>query len=249
MKIDVLGGGTVLPAEGRSPAGYLVEAGGRRIVFDMGAGTLARLHAIGCSYRDLDRIVISHLHGDHVLDLIALLQANNATPGWMRTAPLTVSGCRGLVTFIDGVLALFDGAAPEQYRLDVVELDPGRHDFNGAVLETALTRHTANSLAFRLEAEGKALVYSGDAVESAELAYLARQADAFICECSFPQGYTTEHHLTADGAGRIAEAAGVRRLVLTHTYPTTDLATVAAQAAQIFAGEIIVAVDGTRLKF
>ena len=245
MKITVLGAGTVLPVRGRSPAGYLVEFHGRRVLFDIGAGTLARLDAIGCSYRDLDRIVISHLHSDHVLDLIALLQANNATPGWTRTAPLELTGCRGLTAFVDNIIPLFDGAAPENYQLDVVELDPGRHNFEGAIIEAALTRHTPNSLAFRLEIPEKTFVYSGDAVASAELTELARKADAFVCECSFPRGYLTSDHITADVAGEIAKAAQVRQLILTHSYPTTDLAEIAEQAAQAYRGEIIVAVDGT----
>ncbi|MDA4629685.1 hypothetical protein NZA98_00900, partial [Escherichia coli] len=60
------------------------------------------------------------------------------------------------------------------------------HDFPGFVIETALTGHTDNSLAFRLEANGRVFVYSGDAIESAALAGLARKADLFACECSFP---------------------------------------------------------------
>jgi ribonuclease BN (tRNA processing enzyme) len=248
MKLTVLGAGTVLPATGRSPSGYLVEFGGRQILFDIGAGTLARLDAAGHSYRDLDVVAISHLHADHVLDLIALLQANNATPGWTRTARLHLIGCRGLAAFVDSIVALFDGAAPENYAIEVRELDPGRHYLPGIVVEAALTRHTANSLAFRLEAEGKSLVYSGDAVETAELANLARGADVFVCECSFPRGVVTADHLTADAAARLAATANVRRLVLTHTYPSTDAPTVAGQAAEIYRGEIAVAVDGARFE-
>jgi ribonuclease BN (tRNA processing enzyme) len=248
MNLTVLGAGTVLPAKDRSPAGYLVELGARQILFDIGAGTLARLGTAGHSYRDLDLIVISHLHPDHVLDLITLLQANNATPGWTRTARLQLIGCQGLAAFVDSVVTLFDGAAPENYAIDVLELEPGRHDLQGAILETTLTRHTQNSLAFRLEAEGKVLVYSGDAVETDELAHLARDADVFVCECSFPQGVTTADHVTADGAARMAVAANAQRLVLTHTYPLTDAATVTAQSAKIYHREIIVAVDGTRVE-
>ncbi|MDA4805240.1 hypothetical protein NY486_04940, partial [Enterobacter hormaechei] len=70
-------------------------------------------------------------------DLIALLQAFNATPGWTRTTPLTLLGCKGLSDFVAGIMNLFDGTEPENYELNIVELTAGRHDFPGFVIETA----------------------------------------------------------------------------------------------------------------
>lgn len=245
MHVTVLGAGTVLPSTSRSPSGYLVDFAEERLLFDVGAGTLARLHSAGFSYRDLDKVFISHLHSDHVLDLIALLQAFNATPGWTRTKPLTVLGCQGLNDFVAGIMNLFDGTVPENYELNVIELTVGRHEFPGFVIETALTGHTGNSLAFRLEANDRAFVYSGDAIESSALAELARKADLFACECSFPTGFVTTDHLTADGVGRLASSAAVKRVLLTHLYPNTGEDEVARQVCSVFDGEVIVARDGT----
>ena len=103
------------------------------------------------------------------------------------------------------------------------------------------------SLAFRVEAAGRTMVYSGDAVESEGLARLARGADTFVCECSFPRGWRTADHVTADGAGRMAQAAGARRLILSHLYPPAQEADVAGQARAEYEGEVIVAVDGTTM--
>ena len=243
MQLTILGAGTAVPAPHRSSAGYLLSFGDQSLVFDMGAGTLARLAAAGVSYRDLDHIFISHLHPDHVLDLVGLLQANNATPGWTRTKPLEVAGCRGLRGFTDAIIELFDGIAPEQYVLNVTELDVGRHQRDDWTLTVALTGHTSNSLAFRVEAAGRIVVYSGDATEVPELTTLARGANLFICECAFPQGYETDDHMTADAAGRVAQAAGAKRLVLTHIYPTTDDEAIVRQAGAFYEGPIDAAVD------
>ena len=247
MELTVLGAGTALPVPGRSPAGYLVRVEGEPLLFDLGPGTLARLAAAGVSYRALERVFVSHLHSDHVLDLVTLLQASNATPGWSRERPLELFGCRGLEALVARVLETFDGTAPEGFPLRVVELGAGRRDFGGWTLETALTAHTETSLAFRVEAGGRALVYSGDAVESAELIRLARGASTFVCECSFPRGWPTADHVTADGAGRMARAAGAERLVLSHLYPPAHEADVAGQARAEYSGEVVVAVDGTAL--
>ncbi len=247
MELTVLGAGTAVPSPGRSPAGYLIRAGGSPLLFDLGPGTLARLATAGVSHRELGRVFISHLHSDHVLDLVTLLQASNATPGWKREAPLELYGCHGLARLVRQVMVAFDGTAPEGFPLRVVELGAERHDLGGFALETALTAHTETSLAFRVEADGQAIVYSGDAIETPALVQLAHGADVFVCECSFPRGWRTPDHVTADGAGRMARAAGAQRLVLSHLYPPAQEADVAAQARVEYAGDVLVAVDGTRV--
>jgi ribonuclease BN (tRNA processing enzyme) len=245
VRLTVLGAGTAVPTPGRSAAGYLLDVGDAPLLFDAGPGTLARLAAAGVSHKDVRRVFVSHLHSDHVLDLVTLLQASNATPGWTRREPLELVGCPGLADLVRVVTETFDGAAPEGWPLTVTELGEERRDFGGVTVETAFTAHTPSSLAFRVEVDGRIVVYSGDAVESEGLARLARGADVFVCECSFPRGWRTPDHVTADGAGRLAQAAAARRLVLSHLYPPAQEADVAGQARAEYEGEVIVAVDGT----
>jgi ribonuclease BN (tRNA processing enzyme) len=90
-------------------------------------------------------------------------------------------------------------------------------------------------------------VYTGDAKETTALVQIARDADAFVCECAFPRGYPTDDHMTADAVGCVARAAKVKRVILNHLYPPALGADIAAQVRAEYAGEIVVAVDGTRL--
>ena len=249
MHLTVLGAGTALPVPGRSPSGYLLRMDEECLIFDLGPGTLARLAAAGFSYRDVRRVFISHLHSDHVLDLITLLQASNATPGWTRQQPLELIGCKGLKAFVTQITSVFEGTTPEGFPIIVTELSSDRLEFGGWTLETALTGHTPNSIAFRVEADGTTIVYSGDAAETAALSTLARDADMFVCECSFPQGWETNDHVTADGAGRMAQASRARRLLLTHLFPPAIEADAVGQARKAYEGEIILAVDGTVCTF
>ncbi|MET3925830.1 MBL fold metallo-hydrolase [Devosia sp. 2618] len=244
MKLTVVGAGTILPAHGRSPSCHLLELGDRRYIFDLGPGALGRLASHGVDYRQIDTLFISHLHPDHVLDVVTLLQANNATPGWQRIKPLRLIGCYGLEEFVTRLLTIFRDAIPETYALQFNELSVGRHQIDGIAVEVALTGHTSNSIAFRLEYEGRAFVYSGDATDVPALVEIARDADLFLCECSFSGGYPTEDHLTAITASRIAQSANVRHLVLTHTYPSIEHALVLEQAGTMFGGEITVTTDG-----
>lgn len=248
FNLTVIGAGTVLPCALRSPSCHLLQVGNRNFVFDLGPGSLPRLAAAGMDYREIETVFISHLHPDHVMDIVTLLQATNATPGWNRTRNLTMIGCRGLKEFVRQLLMIFRDAVPETYVLDIIELDVGRHEIAGLVVEAALTGHTSNSLAFRIEAQGKVFVYSGDATDVPELIALARDADLFLCECSFPEGYQTDDHLTSATAARLADNAGVKHLVLTHTYPTTDHAMTLQEAGKAFDGQITVAIDGTTIQ-
>ena len=90
-------------------------------------------------------------------------------------------------------------------------------------------------------------MYTGDAKENPALVQIARDADAFVCECAFPRGYPTDDHMTADVVGCVARAAKVKCVILNHLYPPALGVDIAAQARAEYAGEIVVAVDGTRL--
>ena len=247
--LTVIGAGTILPMAGRSPSCHLLRSGGTAIVFDLGPGALARLAIAGLDYRELDTVFISHLHPDHALDLVTLLQATNATPGWSRTRPLFLYGCRGLSAFVGQLLETFRDAVPETYALEIVELEAGvSHAIGNATVEAFLTGHTSNSLAFRVTSGGRVFTYSGDAAIVPALAEAAKDADIFLCEASFLDGAETDDHLTASQAARIADAAGVRHLVLTHTYPATGHEAAMQQAQALFAGTITLAVDGTEVR-
>lgn len=239
MQLTVLGSGTAFPVVNRSPAGYFLQMGDEKLVLDMGPGTLWRLLAIGINHLDIEKVLISHLHSDHVLDLITLLQASSPE----RKKPLELIGCVGLEDFLAKQISIFD-VAPEDFVVNITEVGVKRSVYSFGVLETELTGHTPNSLAFRIESGGKAFVYSGDAIETSQLSRLAREADVFVCECSYPRGWETRVHVTADGAGRMAAAANVRHLVLTHLYPPALAADIRQQAGEIFAGDITVAKDG-----
>ena len=128
------------------------------------------------------------------------------------------------------------------------ELDPAGSEevvLGEVVIKSAPTNHTDASLAYRVEAEGRALVYSGDTDESDSLVDLAQGADLLVLECSNP--FKVPGHLTPAEAGRLAAKAGVARLVLSHFYPPCDEVDVVALAGAGFSGEIIRAEDGMRI--
>jgi ribonuclease BN (tRNA processing enzyme) len=248
MQLTILGAGTCVPVAQHSASGYLVRVGETALLLDAGPGTIARLAAAGVSYRDLEYVFITHLHSDHTLDLVTLLQALMATPGWKREKTLTVTGCLGFTPFLEKLMQVYDGIAPRGYELSIGEMGRDRRDFLFGTIETTLTGHTENSIAYRIEAQGKVLVYSGDAIETDNLVQLARGANIFVCECSLPNEWSTANHLIAGAVGRVAQKARVKQLVLTHLYPPALEADVVAQVQAEFDGVVIQASDGLEME-
>lgn len=76
LSVMVLGsGGPVATAKGRASAGYLIFTDGKpRILMDIGGGTFQRLAQSGINIRDLDIVLLSHLHIDHTADLSAAIK-------------------------------------------------------------------------------------------------------------------------------------------------------------------------------
>jgi ribonuclease BN (tRNA processing enzyme) len=244
MELTILGAGTGVPLPQRSPAGVLIRVDKTPLLFDLGPGTIPRLEAAGSSYRDLEYIFLTHLHPDHTLDLVMLLQGLNYTPGWTRERPVHLCGCKGTQALVSELLRVFPSVTPRSFELGVREFGSERVKFDGWTIETAPTLHTNTSIAYRVESEGGVVVYTGDAKENPELVRIAREADIFVCECAFPRGYVTADHMTADGVGRVARAAGVRCVVLNHLYPPALELDIVAQVREEFKGEIVVGVDG-----
>jgi glyoxylase-like metal-dependent hydrolase (beta-lactamase superfamily II) len=67
------------------------------------------------------------------------------------------------------LLEVYPGLAPRSYPLDIRELAQERIMFDHWTIETVLTGHTNTSIGYRVEAENKVVVYSGDAVAKPEL--------------------------------------------------------------------------------
>ena len=97
MKLTILGASGARPNGGDASAGYLVQSATTAILLDCGSGVVSKLQA-AMNPRDLDAVVISHIHSDHSLDLIALLLL---APGLERE----VGGARLLGWFLGGTLA------------------------------------------------------------------------------------------------------------------------------------------------
>lgn len=247
----VLGAGTILSESERGCAGYALDLSGSDdlTLFDCGPGTLRSLVNRGYAYEQVKRIVVSHFHTDHVLDLFALGFARR-NPDF-EAGPLELIGPKGLQAFVEKVGRALGGVERGFDGVRYLEVDPGEgiasKDFEEYRLSTVDTHHTKAALAWRADLPGGGSVcFSGDSGEEIAVAKLAQDVELFCCECSFPEEHAQPNHLHPEGAARLAAHAGAQRLLLTHFYPSMDPERARQDAAALFDGVIELARDGSR---
>jgi len=213
MQVTFLGTGTGLPSKERAPSALLVHTAGASLLFDSGSGTIARLLACNVAPHELDYLYYTHEHSDHTADLIPLLQAMDLAG---RQRPLHVTAPAAFWPLLDGLLALQPWARPVTYSLQRHTAETAPFCGPGWAVQALPTQHTACSHGYRLQAEGRLLVISGDAAPGPHLVTLAQGADLLILECSQPDELAKPDHLTPSQAAEVAVAAGAGHLALTH---------------------------------
>jgi len=238
VKITVIGCSGTFPGPDSPCSSYLFEQDGFRLLVDAGNGSTGVLQrTIGLL--DIDAVAISHLHGDHYLDLVTYTYARRYHPGG-DPGLLPVHGPAGTAehlagAFGRGVARLLD----EVYSFNTLK-DGGRVEIGPFALDTLRVVHPVETFAMRITAEGRTVAYSADSASCGALVEVARDADLFLCEASYQDGDDNppDIHMTGSEAGAAATAAGVRRLVLTHLVPWGDPMRSVAEAGSTYAGPI-----------
>jgi ribonuclease Z len=164
MDLDVLFLGTAgaVPTAQRGPAAYLIRRGGERLLLDCGEGTQRQMLRSSAGLADVDIVLLTHHHADHVLGLPGMLKTF-ALRG--REAPLTIYGPVG-ISAVMNVLGRVVGRLP--YPVELVELEPGdaipRNDYR---LEAFATEHHVPSVGWALYEDARPGRF--DAEEAARL--------------------------------------------------------------------------------
>ncbi len=244
----VVGAGSILPRAGYGCSAHALRPapGAKVTLFDCGPGTIRSLDSVGIELREVERVVLSHFHLDHCLDLLALAFARR-NPRFAPPPPLELIGPRGLAALLERGQGVF-GRSVGDPNAEVLELAPaGRLERGGLRLGCAHTGHTREALAWRADlAGGESVAYTGDTPESQRVAELARDVDLFVVECSMPDELALAGHLSPASAARLAASSGCRKLLLTHFYPDLDPARAREQVAGVYSGPIELARDGSR---
>jgi ribonuclease BN (tRNA processing enzyme) len=267
-------GGGPRPRKSRSAAAQVILVNDTAYVVDCGDGVARQLVLAGVPLVKLRHIFLTHQHSDHNADYGNLLLLAWATG--LRTRvdawgppPIEQMTLRFMeMNSYDIQTRMTDeGRIPLAPLVHVHELTAG-----GLVVEddnvrvhAALVDHppVVPAFGYRFDAPDRSIVISGDTRLSENLIELARGADVLVHDALYPSAIDRlvadvpnaqnlresilSHHATAEDAGRVAQAAGVKTLVLSHLVPAEDPAVTDQMwidAARLhFAGPVLVGKD------
>ena len=267
-------GGGPTPKKGAAATAQAILVDDRLYVVDCGNGVGRQLALANIPILNLRHIFITHHHSDHNADygnLFLLAWATGLGTRIDTWGPPPLTRMTGL--FLELNAADIDVRIKDEGRPALAPLiHPHEISQGGLVMQdehvkvtTALVEHplVSPAFAYRFDGPDRSIVISGDTTKSDRLIELARGADVLVHEAMWLPGidrivarepgattlrkHLLESHTVAEDCGRVAEAAGVKTLVLSHFVPGGDPTITddmwAGAASRYFKGRVIVGRD------
>jgi len=245
VRLTVIGCGTARTHPDTPASGLLFTTGETRILVDCGPGVIARLGTF-TDPATLSAFVVSHLHFDHYLDLVALrylLAWAGLTTG-RPVVYLPPDGRRRLAT-LESALSEREGFFDD--AMDILEFDPDsvvRIGEPAVELRFAAAQHYVPAWSVVVtDPGGGRVVYGGDSGPTSRLAEIGRGADVLVLEATLATAADDDPvrgHLTAEEAIAVIEESRARRGLIVH-YPPERRAEIERLAART-RGQVVVAI-------
>ena len=267
VAVQILGSGGPTINPDRASSSYLLWVGDKaKVMVDMGGGAFLRFGQSRAKLSDLSLMAVSHLHPDHISDLPALLWLSHRS----RPAPLPIIGPSGnsvAPDFPTFLARLFDektGAfqvlgstlsGNQSNRaggfhlnigvVDVTKPEPTMVHSEPGLTVTAfgIPHGDLPTLAYRVQAGDKSVVFSSDQNgTNPKFIDFARGANVLVMHMAVAPGEVNPRHAEPALVGRIAQATGVGRLIVSHIGPF-DLDNAISELKKTFSGPLTVGAD------
>jgi len=268
FKITLLGTGCPAVSTTRFGPATLVECGGLIVLVDVGSGVTQRLLAAGHNGADIDAVLITHLHSDHLVDLYQLIISS-----WhqSRDKPQRIFGPPGIKKLITDTMdvwkternwriAFEQRTSVEAFDIDVIEFNDEKPLYDdGCIIRPVRVSHEPVDPAFGFifEAHGVKAVISGDTKVSENLISVSDGADLLVHEVFVHGGIpvsgtrsqqglanVASYHTLSDDVGKVANAANVKALALTHIVPPdSDREELLTAVRKFYSGPVFVGED------
>lgn len=269
MELTLLGTGCpAVHAERYGPA-QLVRHGNTTLLIDCGSGVTQRMAQAGVTGRDIDAVLLTHMHSDHIVDLFQLVISS-----WHqgRDRPMRVFGPSGTYRYVDGMVSLWQHEMERRIeherrpsalalQTEVTEMKPGEVVEFGAMRVRAIEvdhKPVRHAYGYVFETDEAKLVISGDTRPCDALIEAAQGADLLLHEVfvhhamKVVEGVRTaetidavaSYHTLSSDVGKVAAKAGARWLALTHFVPPDcDTDALHAEVSADFPGKITMGED------
>lgn len=219
MTFYLLGTGAAVSDPHRTTTMLAVEEAGRFVLVDCGGDAFQRVLAAGLDPANLDAVILTHEHPDHVSGYPLLIEKL-----WLfgRREPIPVYGPAPTLHLARTLFGAFttdrwDGLPDREYNDVVLEPDVEVLRTDDLTITATPVDHPVPTIGLRFESsDGSVLAYSCDTAKSHAVVELARNADVLIHEAC---GAIPHVHSSPEEAAETAAEAGAGRLILVHLPP------------------------------
>ncbi|WP_024950918.1 MBL fold metallo-hydrolase [Cobetia crustatorum] len=274
-------GGPSIAEDKRLPQSATLMIGDDIYMIDAGYGASLRLVQAGAKLTDLKGIFITHLHADHVLDYPSLLMNSWATGLKDEVSVYGPEGTRYMTDSLwEAFKVDIDLRIPDEGKPDIRKLvkvqeiqEDNVCDCDGGKLKVSAlpVPHPpfkfGQAFAYKFEVGGKVIVMTGDMNYYPPFEKFAKDADVLVSEVvnvpavealaerlgggdKFAHAIIS-HHITGQDVGRMASAANVKKVVLTHFVPANDPSLTDTvwrdSVKQNYDGPVVVGHDGMKI--
>lgn len=214
--------------DSREGVSFIVDANDDRILIDAGPGVVRQIYRAGYQCTDIDKVIITHCHGDHTLGYPYFIFSHfyEGLKGVKGPNIIHVLGIRSVLDGLNNMLHFC--YVPEKYPFKIKEIEVDSNGFSTTKLEnykivTAPVVHSTPNIGVRIEVMNKVICYSSDTLYSDNVIDLSNKADLLIHEgfATAEMEATTRkiRHGIAREAGQVAQKANAKMLALVHIFP------------------------------
>jgi ribonuclease Z len=245
----------------------LVQSGAMSFLVDCGSGVTQRMAAAGVSGADLDALLLTHLHSDHLVDLYQLVISS-----WHqgRERPQRIFGPAGTRAFAEATMEVWRKerelriawecrASTAGLELEIIELEEGvLLDADGLRITAFEVDHrpVEPAFGFLFETAKARVAFSGDTTVCDRLIDAAKDVDLLVHECFIhhemagrmrsAQGLANvaAYHTLSSEVGKVAARAGAGLLLLNHLVPVElDRDALLREVCADFKGPVVIGED------
>ncbi|MDX8289491.1 MBL fold metallo-hydrolase [Metabacillus indicus] len=239
MKITVVGFWGGFPAVNEASSGYLFESDGFRLLVDCGSAVLSQLQNYA-KPEELDAVILSHYHHDHIAD-VGPLQFARLVGSFMNKSSRTlpIYGHSADAEAFAGLTYKEVTAGKAYNPEESIQIGPFHIRF-------MKTKHPVDCYAMRISDGSAEVVYTADSSYREEFVPFSKDADLLLCECNFygDMDGSSAGHMNSLDAGRLAEHASVKELILTHLPHFGEVSNLVSEAETIYKGPVRLAASG-----
>lgn len=238
MKLTVIGEWGGYPSANGATSAYLVEKDGFTLVIDMGSGALSKLQ----NYKkimDIDAVILSHYHHDHVAD-IGVLQ-------YARLVEFYLTGSEQVLPIYGHIEDEMGFKSLTHDYTEGISYDPNEELNIGPFSITFLkTDHSVACFGMRITDGESVLVYTADTSYKYEWVEFSEHADVIITDCNFyaDQNGSDAGHMNSSEGAQIAEQANIKTLILSHLPQYGNRQQLIEEAKEYFNGNVHLAYEG-----